>query len=1084
VDPQRFQKLRALVEAALDRGESERAAFVDRACDGDTELAREARRLLAHERGGANDMEPREHDLVRALADASAPAVAFPRRIGAYRVERAIGSGGMGTVLLAVREGDFTQRVAIKLIRAGSGDEDLLRRFRTERRVLASLEHPGIARLIDGGQTDEGSPYLVMEYVEGEPIDRWCARRSLGVDERIRLALRVCEVVQYAHQKLVVHRDLKPSNVLVTEDGRPKLLDFGIAKVLAARDGEASFDATATGRRAFTPRYASPEQIRGGLVTAASDVYSLGVVLYELLTGARPYEIATDDPTEAARVVCEAMPPPPSVAVTTRGARERALEPRADLSPPRLRRRLAGDLDNILLTALRKEPERRYASVAELADDLRRHLAHEPVRARPDTLRYRAGKFARRHHRGLAAAATAFASLATALAVSLAQQRRAEEAAREEARHRAIAEAKTQEAEREREQSEWRSYVANVAAAEAAIRADDVADARNRLLAAPQRFRNWEWRHLWRRLDRSRLSFNAHGIVRSLAFSPDERSLASCGQDRSVRLWDLGRGELSEVVATERGLPMCVAYDADGARLAWCVVDGPVRVLDVATGEVRDVPVPRPRSAYSVAFVPGSRLVLCGGRGGAVDVRDPDTGALVRSLAGHARDVGSVAVDATGRRAAAAAGDGSVRVWRLDDGVELARFEGDPGWARSIAFDRAGGRIAGGSRDGVVRVWDAATGSEIADLHGHTGIVEGVAFLAGDRLASSSWDRTVRLWDVERGLELAVLRGHGGNLACVAASASGARIASGENGGDIRVWDARANDVVTVPNDAWGGRLTFVRGGLLLACRTTTSVALVDPATGEVEDELAGNLTESDSSIAVACGDVLAVPTANNRCIDVWRLAEAPEHVASLPSERGFSHVELSASGRWLVAGTDDGQLHVWSLPWTTRAASVASPIGEVRRAARHPCAERVAACSSTGEVALVTLPDLEIAAHRQLGAKQVWDLAFSPDGRLLAAACFDSTVRVLDADTLAEIAVLRGHGRAVECVAFSPDGSRLASGATDYAIKLWDTERFEEVATLHGHGFTVRSVAFSPDGAYLASKASDGTVRVWDAGR
>jgi len=336
-------------------------------------------------------------------------------RIGAYRVVREIGRGGMGSVYLAARaDEEFDQRVAIKLVRRGMDTDEILRRFRAERQILAHLDHPNIAKLFDGGTTQDGRPYFVMEYVEGQPVDEYCDGRKLPTRERLELFRSVCSAVHFAHQNLVVHRDLKPGNILVTADGVPKLLDFGIAKLLDP-DQEAF---TRADVRPMTPEYASPEQVRGEAITTASDVYSLGVLLYTLLTGHSPYRPATRDPQSLAKAICETDPPRPSSVVGRVAERKRPDGSVAELTPESvshvrdgeermLRRRLSGDLDNIVLMAMQKDPRRRYASVDQLSNDIGRHLEGLPVIARKDTLRYRARKFVGRHKAGVALAAAA-----------------------------------------------------------------------------------------------------------------------------------------------------------------------------------------------------------------------------------------------------------------------------------------------------------------------------------------------------------------------------------------------------------------------------------------------------------------------------------------------------------------------------------------------------------------------------------------------------------------------------------------------------------------------------------------------------
>ena len=407
----RRRRIDALFSEALDLPPARRDAFLAAHTAGDPELKAAVEQLLAAVGEEDEELAPGGalggalgEDLLRRHEETQAAPEGT--RIGAFRILGEIGRGGMAVVYRAERvDGGFEQQVAIKLLKRGTDTEEILARFVQERQILASLEHPAIARLLDGGATDDGRPYVAMELVEGQPIDRYCARAGLDLEARLRLFVEACRAVEHAHRRLVVHRDLKPSNMLVTDGGQVKLLDFGIAKLLAPGQRGAA-PPTRTQLRLLTPEYASPEQVRGEAVTTATDVYQLGLLLYELLTGCRPFQVAGRPPSEVEEAICHQRPRPPSTAVTRAlAAPSGAEEGLPDPNRRRLARRLKGDLDNVVLMALRKEPERRYASVGALAEDLERFLAGRTVSARPASLGYRAGKFARRNAWGLAAAA-------------------------------------------------------------------------------------------------------------------------------------------------------------------------------------------------------------------------------------------------------------------------------------------------------------------------------------------------------------------------------------------------------------------------------------------------------------------------------------------------------------------------------------------------------------------------------------------------------------------------------------------------------------------------------------------------------
>jgi serine/threonine protein kinase len=424
----RWGRIQELFNQAADMPLSERAAFLNAACNGDVVLRKELDDLLAADAGPPSDVQSgiRASLLTQAVSMAIDKTTRDRRSeligsiVGSYRLTAVLGHGGAGTVYLGERaDRQYSAQVAIKVVENALLHEEVTKRFQAERQILANLNHPHIARLLDAGETRTGQPFLVMEYVHGEPIDRYCDSRNLSINERLQLFVKVCAAVQYAHQNLIVHRDLKPGNILVTADGTPKLLDFGIAKLMdASAKTAAELALTRVNDRVLTPEYASPEQILGQNVTTTSDVYALGIVLYELLTGSRPYQVNAVSQLELERSICIMDPARPSVMIDKLGKQAdaapfdvKAIAASRGVSVKRLQHELIGDIDAIVMRALRKEPERRYSSVEQLVDDVKRQLDQQPVLARQGNWLYYTKRFVRRHALGVGMSSAALMAL-------------------------------------------------------------------------------------------------------------------------------------------------------------------------------------------------------------------------------------------------------------------------------------------------------------------------------------------------------------------------------------------------------------------------------------------------------------------------------------------------------------------------------------------------------------------------------------------------------------------------------------------------------------------------------------------------
>jgi eukaryotic-like serine/threonine-protein kinase len=431
--PEEWQRVRPILESALELTPAKRASFLDAACT-DSFLRREVESLiLSHEQAGEDCLN--SVAIPELLLEEVRFSLPRGKRIGSYEVLEEIAQGGMGAVYRAIRaDGQYKQQVALKTVRADIGVGLSANRFRNERQILAALNHPNIARILDGGTTTDGLPYLVMEFIDGLTIIDYCDQKKVTIEGRLQLFRTICSAVHYAHQHLVIHRDIKPGNILITSEGIPKLLDFGIAKILDPSLLQASVTLTSPGLSAMTTEYASPEQLRGETITTATDVYSLGLVLYELLAGHCAHRFASRMPHDIARIILETDPQKPSTVIRRRETARETQQEKAwltpeevsglrDSTPEKLRRTLAGDLDNIVLKAIRKEPDERYSSVDQLSEDLRRYLEKRPVLARKSTFIYRCRKYVARHKIGMASAALIFLSLVTGLAFSISEAR-------------------------------------------------------------------------------------------------------------------------------------------------------------------------------------------------------------------------------------------------------------------------------------------------------------------------------------------------------------------------------------------------------------------------------------------------------------------------------------------------------------------------------------------------------------------------------------------------------------------------------------------------------------------------------------
>jgi WD40 repeat protein len=965
-----------------------------------------------------------------------------PPELPDYQILGELGRGGMGIVYKA-RDLRLDRLVALKMILAQAGPEDLAR-FRREALAVAHLHHPSIIQIYEVGES-QGRPYLALELAEGGSLAARLRGEPLPPIEAAQLLEVLARTLHAVHQQGVIHRDLKPANILLAADGTPRISDFGLAKQV----NDQAVDATHSGAILGTPSYMAPEQARGEIhnIGPATDVYALGVLLYELLTGGPPFR--ADSVLETLQMVChnEAVPP-------------RALQPRC----PR-------DLETICLRCLQKTPERRYGSALELADDLHRFLAGEPIRARPVGILEHVSKWAARSP-ALAALLTV-SVLVTVLGFALVlwQWHRAEIAVtglyqanlQEKTQRRraedALADARTQlyfngiaQADRE-----WRASNAG--------RADQVLD-----LCLPTDLRAWEWFYLKRLCHTERLTLTGHeSPIRSVAFAPRTQQLASASSDGTIQVHDLVTGAVTLTFQAHNFFLEALAWSPDGQYLATGngippnpIRPGELKLWNAGTGkEVRSLPG-HTREVLSVAWSTDSRRLASGSADRTVKVWDITTGQELHSFDGHTDSVTRVAFSPDGQQVASASRDHTVRVWDLKKAHQTHCLRDHRDVLFGLAWSPDGKHLASCGTDQTARLWNLATGTALV-LSGHSASVNDVAFSPdGKSLATVSHDRTLKIWDTATGLETLSLKGHATYLWSVAWSPDGKQVATGSGDQTVKLWD---------PTTYQGVRTLGRQDGAV------TSVA-VSPD---------GQRFASASSLG---SDAQGKPLPG--AVKVWDAATGKELVSCVGHMAEVSSVTFSPDGKRLASAgggffPQGGAVHLWSEVhvWEAGTGRLLFALqGHTDRATSvvfSPDGTRLATASWDGTVRLWNADTGKEERVLHGHTDTVWSVAFSPDGKLLASAARDRTVRLWDLTSAQEPTVLNGHTQGVQSVAFSSDGETLASGSFDRTVKLWNPRTGVEMTTLRGHTEGVFSVAFDRESRRLASAALDQTIKLWD---
>jgi len=971
----------------------------------------------------------------------------------------------MGTVYLAQQEKPIRRKVAIKVIKPGMDSKEIVARFESEQQALALMNHPNIAQVHDSGETEHGYPYFVMEYVPGIPITEYCDKNKMTTEERLRLFEQVCDAMQHAHFKGIVHRDLKPSNILVAfQDNKhiPKIIDFGIAKALTGQGLTEKTLHTVHGLVIGTPIYMSPEQaeLTGYDIDTRTDVYSLGVLLYELMIGLTPFEekqLEKAGLMEIFRIIREEEPPRPSTRFSSLGDTSTEIAKRRGTNIIGLSKQLKGDLDWIVMKAIDKDRKRRYNSATELAYDIERYLNQEPIQARPPSVMYRITKYVRRHK----AASLAFTFILLLIIFfsswNVVERRKAEKALKDS--NYSFAVALKEKAKLYAEKKQWqlvKLYALNSllyqAKAQKYVSMSDV--------ALPFEYQDWILKHSF--------SKNVDPASTSLTFtfSPDKKYLAiKSGFEGEIKVLDVSNWKEIAILRRHTGEIISLVFSLDSKHLASSSRDKTIKIWELSTGKEIVTLKGHQQLAYSIDFSPDGRYLVSGSWDKTAKIWDIYSGKELITLRGHEDRVFSVKLSPDGGRVATKSENGTIKLWEVTSGKEIAALKGHVfSFSRPLhlqTFDHVfspEGKLLVIGLQRTIEIMDAFTGRTVARLEGHEDRINSVCFSPdGMLLASASNDRTIKIWEVPSGKGISTLIGHEDKVLCVSFSPDGKYLVSGSMDKSVKIWDA---------------------------CDFNEISSLIE------SKEEVGSLIGVDSVSFSPDGKNIYSESSSN--LNIWELLS--REVTTLKGHEDWVlAIRFSSDGNQLASASRDVTAKIWEVSSGRELASSKGNGRDLKLRSRRELS------FSSDLKYLISYYVIETDKEKYVHKTDIWQISsgkemtllnelegrfvrVSPDGKLLAAWDREKTIKILEVSTGKEIFTFEGEKGLMSLMEFSSDGRYFASGSDRETIKVWEILSGKEVSSLNVNKEPIQKICLSHDGRYLASNNfDDNQIKIWD---